>query len=128
MAGTVFDDTKKRNGQFDDNEVGIGSIAVKHTLTNISIGCRQGNIKSISTGAHSKQETATCAKIADVTGHGQFHLRYLFKAKLAGHLLLPFHIIIIPLCKTESTVKLTVLTCKILMVQVQPIIFRQVAF
>jgi len=58
----------------------------------------------------------------------QLHLRYLFKAKFMRRFLLDADVVIIPLLITEGSIKLAVLPGEILVVQVQPVVFGQIAF
>ena len=106
---------------------GVGRVPVKHGPTNVHPLSRKGDVVAVGARTHRKQETATQDKIADRSGHFTLHLTHFLEAHELGGGALAFYLRLVPRRAAVGLVELPVLSCEILVVQVQPIVLGQLA-
>ena len=103
-------------------------VAIIHYIANVNAIGSQCHIVTIRSRAHGKHITATGHKFADFFYHGQLQLRHFIKTMSLSCRLLLTNILLVPGEMTVSRPKLAILSCKIFMMKVKPIISWQYAF
>ena len=104
---------------------GVGGVAVVHALGHIQAQAGQGDIVGVGGRAHGEQEPAAGDKLLHFHGFGGFHLAHLAEIVALGGGLGLALLLLVPGRVAVDGVKLAVLTRKILVVQVQPVVLRQ---
>ena len=101
----------------------VHGVAIEHYITDVHALGRQRDVVAVRTGAHGKQISAARNEVADAFGHGQFHLRDLGVPQLRGTLLLLLDVLLIPGSVPVVGPEFPVLACKVLVMEVQPVVF-----
>ena len=102
--------------------IGINRVAIELPRDDIYSLGGQSDINSLRGAAHGEEKAATTDVIIYCQGDIELHIRDLGIAQLTGHLLVVFHIRLVPELIAESGVELSVLPGVILVVGMQPVV------
>ena len=108
--------------------VRVSPIAVVHLRANVHAVSRQSHVVTVGCRTHRKHKTATCHELSNPFCYCQFTLRDFRKTERFRQSFAAFLVLPIPRCVGITAVKFAVLTRKIFVMQVQPVIQGEFSF
>src|SRR5690625_5029946 len=103
-------------------DIVVHRVSVELGRNDIERLCRQCDIKGICSRTHGEHKPAGCHEIPDTVHHTQLQLTHLLKPEPCGHLFSSLYLFNIPGLILVGSPELAVLSCKIFMMEMKPVI------